>query len=470
MCKGDKNMAIVTKPLVLDETVREFNGKLTGILENITLASAKAAEAASSANASAQSASSASQASATAQQVLRDTQLIANSGNADLLSTQNAADIIQLAGDIAELATIKRSKNLLNKNEVLSDTSISTASNTKIDAIESNPNYDLTGVIPILNGKTYYFYGSLNTSYKPHIMIYDNDGYQKAHGDMTLLDAQKSIWSYTNNYGVQARIRYSNACEMDVSDYWFGLSNDYDADVIPYGSKYKKLKEDVIVPQIISSNSDLYLKLHGKKILNYGDSIAFGGGFSGGYAGIIANEYGMTVQDRSASGSTLHYMEGRGCIASRISGDEIYPNIDYVFVNGGYNDVANETGNDWIGNLSNDYNGSYNASTLYGALELSCKILKTKYPKAKVIFIITPKIRSSFQPVWDGETASFNAVHKAIIEVCQKWSCGYVDLFTKSDFNSKFTQYYQYTANSDGIHPTEEGYRLFYVPQILSNM
>ena len=38
-------MAIVTKPLVLDEIVREFNGNLTNILNNITKAEEKAYEA-----------------------------------------------------------------------------------------------------------------------------------------------------------------------------------------------------------------------------------------------------------------------------------------------------------------------------------------------------------------------------------------------------------------------------------------
>lgn len=50
VCKGDDKMAIVTKPLVLDETVKQFNQDLINILGNITKAEAKAAEAANSAN------------------------------------------------------------------------------------------------------------------------------------------------------------------------------------------------------------------------------------------------------------------------------------------------------------------------------------------------------------------------------------------------------------------------------------
>lgn len=90
------------KPIVLDETVKEFNENLTSILNNITKAEEMANAAQASATNASASASSASQASETAIETLRATTLIANSGNADALSTANAADIIELNASITK--------------------------------------------------------------------------------------------------------------------------------------------------------------------------------------------------------------------------------------------------------------------------------------------------------------------------------------------------------------------------------
>ena len=57
-------------------------------------------------------------------------------------------------------------------------------------------------------------------------------------------------------------------------------------------------------------------------------------------------------------------------------------------------------------------------------------------------------------------------------ELCQKWGIGYADVFNDSEFNTYLERYNQYTATTskypsgDYVHPTKEGYELFYLPLI----
>lgn len=85
-------MATVTKPLVLDETVKEFNRDLVEILDNITLASTKAAEASASASVASAGASSAYNSAAEAK-AYRD-------GAAAIVTPEGLAGLVNQNSDI----------------------------------------------------------------------------------------------------------------------------------------------------------------------------------------------------------------------------------------------------------------------------------------------------------------------------------------------------------------------------------
>ena len=58
-----------------------------------------------------------------------------------------------------------------------------------------------------------------------------------------------------------------------------------------------------------------------------------------------------------------------------------------------------------------------------------------------------------------------------IKQICEKWGVPYLDLYTKGRLNTNieimknnYTSDWQGTP--DGLHPNEEGYKLFYVNQI----
>ena len=58
------------------------------------------------------------------------------------------------------------------------------------------------------------------------------------------------------------------------------------------------------------------------------------------------------------------------------------------------------------------------------------------------------------------------------IKMCNKWGIGYADIFNDSDMNTFLDRYKGYTLRKDKypdgdmIHPTFEGYKLFYIPLI----
>lgn len=239
-------------------------------------------------------------------------------------------------------------------------------------------------------------------------------------------------------------------------------------------TRQKMFKSLSVVILLIFIFTTIYYNYAKQKIiLNYGDSIAHGSGNNKiGYARIIAKEYKMRVIDKSINGATIKSgVDGRESISDIILSDKTYRNVNYILIEGGYNDIYHKSDEE-IGSISPDENvESLSTSNLYGALEVSFCKLKERYPESKILFVIIPRIGETFYDKWDGvNDDKFNTVRQAIIECCDKWGIEYVDLFTESEFNSYYDKYKKYTndqsGKNDGIHPTEEGYKLFYVPII----
>lgn len=85
-----------------------------------------------------------------------------------------------------------------------------------------------------------------------------------------------------------------------------------------------------------------------------------------------------------------------------------------------------------------------------------------RFPEAKIGYIFIHKCVASF----DSRVAnSYYGIAKAC---CEKWGIPYCDLNTQTPPLGHISALAQaYTVNGgDGIHPNEDGYRLFYVPKI----
>lgn len=208
--------------------------------------------------------------------------------------------------------------------------------------------------------------------------------------------------------------------------------------------------------------------IYRKKVTLNGDSIAFGAGTGGtGFMDYIASKYNMTLDKKAVSGATIANLSSRypdkHCICTSI--DTMAEDANYIIFEGGYNDWLLWT---QIGTLTDTMTGDLDDTKFYGALESICRQALAKWENGKIGFIITHKINDAWRtqkqegvmyPTLDG-------YYQAIKTVCEKYSIPYLDLSKVSGLNTELQNYKKYTYNSDGVHPTKDGYQIFYVNTI----
>ena len=208
-----------------------------------------------------------------------------------------------------------------------------------------------------------------------------------------------------------------------------------------------------------------------KTIVGIGDSIMYGKGTDGyTVAQQIADKHSMTVYDYSLSGATIACVD-RKTDETRFN---IYEQVkeaigeiekaDYIIFNGGTNDMAPKYSIK-MGDITKDFEEKRDISTFCGGMEECIYLLKKNYPNAVIVYVRSHnmKRRDYEDQLIYGETA---------IKICQKWGIGYADVFNDSEFNTYLERYNQYTDTTkqypkgDYVHPTKEGYELFYLPLI----
>lgn len=210
--------------------------------------------------------------------------------------------------------------------------------------------------------------------------------------------------------------------------------------------------------------SNIYMK----KVTLNGDSIAFGAGTGGtGFMDYIATKYNMTLDKKAVSGATIANLSSRypdkHCICTSI--DTMAEDANYIIFEGGYNDWLLWT---QIGTLTDTMSGDLDDTKFYGALESICRQALAKWENGKIGFIITHKINDAWrtQKQEGGTYPTLDGYYQAIKDVCEKYSIPYLDLSKVSRLNTELQNYKKYTYNSDGVHPTKDGYQIFYVNTI----
>lgn len=238
-------------------------------------------------------------------------------------------------------------------------------------------------------------------------------------------------------------------------------------------SSVANIKQEV---QTISENQinliteiPAYPSLFGKKIVYDGDSIAESReNNGGGYAQQIAELTGNTYENLAVGGGWLCYNEKKHSVVRNLV--NLPSDGDLYCFEGGINDYW---GNAPLGQCDPaDYTGKLDTKTVCGAMETIFRYCMENFPGRPVCFVIVHKIQNTaVSKNANGDT--FEDYRNAMVAVCQKYSIPYFDAFTESGLNGwNDTQNQLYlTANSkekpDGIHPNEEGYRRYYVPQLL---
>lgn len=205
-----------------------------------------------------------------------------------------------------------------------------------------------------------------------------------------------------------------------------------------------------------------------KTVIYDGDSICHGVSTNGGYARLIAEKVGGMYVNQGVGGARLTSK------ASGATHHSVCDNIvnlpttgDLYCFQGGVNDY-------WANNVplgtysKSDFTGSVDTSTVCGALEYIFRYALTNFLGKPICFIITHKCSGAiYNKNTMGDT--FEDYRNAMVGICNKYSIPYYDAFSESGLNGWNTaQKSAYFQNADGCHPTEDGYKRYYVPQLIS--
>lgn len=233
---------------------------------------------------------------------------------------------------------------------------------------------------------------------------------------------------------------------------------DFVREYVPY--------EPTVVEETVL-NVEALSVLRGKKIVYDGDSICESrtsgtAANGGGYAKLIADRTGSSFVNQAVGGARLCANSERHSVVNNLA--NLPKDGDLYCFEGGINDFW---GNTPVGECTAGYTDTVDASTICGALETIFRYALTNFVGKPVCFVITHKVQNTaYSANANGKT--FRDYRNAMVEVCEKYSIPYYDAFMESGLNGwNETQKNAFTCSADGIHPNEEGYRRYYVPQLL---
>ena len=206
--------------------------------------------------------------------------------------------------------------------------------------------------------------------------------------------------------------------------------------------------------------------LYGKKVIYDGDSICIGTYGGGGYAKLIADKVMGTFVNQAVGGARLTAGTDTSTYHSVVDNLVNLPTDgDLYCFEGGVNDVW---GSVTLGDFDEfDYTGAVDTSTICGALETIFRYALNTFLGKPICFVITHKVSNI-------SNTNLKNCHDKIVGICNKYSIPYYDAYSESGLNgwNEVQNHYFLTGNSsntpDGCHPNEEGYKRYYVPQLIS--
>lgn len=264
----------------------------------------------------------------------------------------------------------------------------------------------------------------------------------------------------TRTFGVECYIRVNIGSSRNVGKFMFCESSKYPSTYTPYG-------------EITEDAHSKVNPLKNKKVVFDGDSICYGATDTdeNGWGSRIGKNNSMDWHNVGVSGATIAVQSGRHNLCTYI--DTIhanYPTLDYLILEGGTND-ADIMGSAGKGTFEPyDFDGTYDTATFCGALETLFFKATSYYPKAKIGFIIAPKMAAPSGGKMVLPLARI-AYFDLARETCKKWGVPYIDLWQCNPMNPCLAAYYNYSltptqnkeqgyAYSDGQHPTAAGYEI----------
>ena len=207
------------------------------------------------------------------------------------------------------------------------------------------------------------------------------------------------------------------------------------------------------------------------KLYSCGDSIATGvGSHSYSYANLFAEENNLELINKATTGSQLSSEDPKKDHICQNIIKDVTADYDYLFIEGGNNDYYFGSK---LGEVTKDGTTEFDMNTTCGALESALSHLKENCPDTKIVFIIIHNAGGRATTKNDlGLT--FTDYAEGIRAVCKKYGVAVADCLKDSGFDTsdvKVSEEYTHKFNGvfptgDGVHPTEEAYKKFYMPLI----
>ena len=204
------------------------------------------------------------------------------------------------------------------------------------------------------------------------------------------------------------------------------------------------------------------------KMISFGDSVAAGyGAHSCSYADIFAQKHNLTLTDQSVIDGQLSFDNAKKPHILESLSKDVNNDYDYVFIEGGCNDHLY---NCPLGEVASDWDYDFDEKTTCGALESALNYLEDHCPDAKVVFVMIHRRKTAANKLG----LTFEDYAEAIRAVCAKYDVPVADVFKDGALDASDPELCgKYTAafngvfpGGDGLHPTEEAHRKFYLPLI----
>lgn len=197
-----------------------------------------------------------------------------------------------------------------------------------------------------------------------------------------------------------------------------------------------------------------------KNVLILGDSIVYGwlaNGYS--FADYLAQEYDFAkvVKAGYVDFRLSTYDDPKKWLIDAVKQhyNDAY-DYDYVILQGGVNDVIYDTP---MGEISEGRNPeSFDPNTFTGGLETYLYTVTSKWPGAKIGYIITYYSKDYTERGLTWSYEDYKKYYDRIIEVLDKWNIDYLNLF--SDDFSQLLKVDTNTYLPDKLHLNQEGHRL----------
>ncbi len=206
--------------------------------------------------------------------------------------------------------------------------------------------------------------------------------------------------------------------------------------------------------------------LQGKTLYSFGDSLVQGYHSGNGVLDGLAEAYGMIYTKYAKGGATINMTNpNNNIVYKQIElASDVCP--DFVVFNGLTNDVGQNRLNYPAGTITEGFNNTFDTSTFCGSFEATIKLLKEKYPNAKIIYVTPHKMPSR-------HLESFKQLVDLALEMCEKWGISVANVYYDGNIDTtnndqkvtySYDNYDEAEGNGNGTHLTGRAYNIFYAP------